>query len=277
MIDRAERSLQGRSHGMARTKLRRQRGGVRYNRVVMTITRRELLLGSAASALAVAKGRGIKVGVTDWNLKLPSQIEALAMAKRIGFEGIQISLGRTPFQGKLPLSNSRTQLLYQAEAMKTDVAINATCLDILHVNFLKSDKLAEQWISEGIEATKALDTQVMLLPCFNAGALETQQEKDRVADLLAGFGPAAEKAKVILAIENTLSAEDNARLIDRTKSKAVKVYYDTYNSHKAGFDIYKEIRWLTSKRMAQIHLKDAGYLGEGQIDFKKIIGVNPKA
>jgi sugar phosphate isomerase/epimerase len=230
-----------------------------------------LFSAAAAATHGFARGRGIKVGVTDWNLKMPSQIGALALAKRIGFEGIQISLGRQPVDGKLPLNHNRTQLLYQAEAMKVDIAINATCLDILHVNYLKSDKLAEQWISEGIEATKALDTQVMLLPMFGNGALETQQEKDRVADILQGFGPQAEKAKVILALENTLSAEDNARILDRTKSKAVKVYYDTYNSHKGGFDIYKEIRWLTSKRIAQIHFKDKGYLGEGDVDFNRVL------
>jgi L-ribulose-5-phosphate 3-epimerase len=238
---------------------------------MIATTRRQLFASLAFTGAAFAKGRGIKVGVTDWNLKMASQIGALAMAKRIGFEGIQISLGRQPVDSKLPLSHSRTLLLYQAEAMKTDITINATCLDILHVNYLKSDKLAEQWISEGIEATKALDAQVMLLPMFGKGALETQEEKDRVADILRGFGPLAEKAKVILALENTISAEDNARIMDRTKSKAVKVYYDTYNSHKGGFDIYKEIRWLTSKRIAQIHFKDKGYLGEGEVDFNRVL------
>jgi L-ribulose-5-phosphate 3-epimerase len=237
---------------------------------MMSLNRRQLLFGAAALP-ALAKGRGIKVGVTDWNLKMASQTGALSVAKRIGFEGIQISLGRQPVDGKLPLTHSRTQLLYQAEAMKTDIAINATCLDILHVNYLKSDKLAEQWISEGIEATKALDAQVMLLPMFGKGALETQEEKERVADILRGFGPLAEKAKVILALENTISAEDNVRIMERSKSKAVKVYYDTYNSHKAGFDIYKEIRWLTSKRIAQIHFKDKGYLGEGEVDFNRVL------
>lgn len=235
-----------------------------------TTTRRQLLFGTAATAL-FAKGRGIKVGVTDWNLQMRSDVKALALAKRIGFEGIQISLGRQPVDGKLPLNHSRTQLLYQAESMKVDIAINATCLDILHVNYLKSDKLAEQWISEGIEATKALETQVMLLPMFGKGIPQSQEEKDRVADILRSFGPQAEKAKVILAMENTLSAEDNVRIMDRTKSKAVKVYYDTYNSHKGGFDIYKEIRWLTSKRIAQIHFKDKGYLGEGEVDFNRVL------
>ncbi len=236
-----------------------------------TISRRELLLAPSAAPFALAKGRGIKVGVTDWNLKLTGRPDALGVAKRIGFSGVQVSLGREPVGGKLPLSNTRTQAMYQSESMKLDMPINGTCLDILHVNYLKNDKLGQQWVSEGIEATKALDVQVMLLPFFGKGALETQQEKDYVADILRELAPAAEKAKVILAIENTISAEDNARILDRVKSKAVRIYYDVGNSHRAGFDIYKEIRWLTSKRIAQVHLKDQGYLGEGEIDFNRVL------
>jgi L-ribulose-5-phosphate 3-epimerase len=237
-------------------------------------SRRSFLLTAAAttaSAAAFARGRGVKIGVTDWNLRLASNPDAIKVAKRIGFAGIQISLGRQPRDGKLPLANSRTQGLYQAESMTQNLPINGTCLDILHVNYLKNDKLGLQWVSEGIEATKALDVQVMLLPFFGPGALETQAEKEYVGDALRELAPAAEKAKVILAIENTISAEDNVKIMERSKSKAVKVYYDVYNSYKAGFDVYKEIRWLTSKRIAQVHFKDKGYLGEGDLDFNKIL------
>ncbi|MBS1832480.1 MAG: sugar phosphate isomerase/epimerase [Acidobacteria bacterium] len=242
------------------------------------LSRRRLLHLSAAAAatsasrtLLFARGRGIRVGVTDWNLRLASRPEALGLAKRIGFAGIQVSLGRQPSRGKLLLADSKMQLLYQAESMKTEMPINATCLDILHVNFLKSDKVALQWVAEGIEATKGLEAQVMLLPFFNQGAIETQAEKEYVADALRELAPTAEKAKVILALENTLSAADNAWILDRTKSKAVQVYYDTYNSQKAGYDIYKEIRWLTAKRIAQVHFKDKGYLGEGEVDFNRVV------
>lgn len=226
---------------------------------------------SASRSLLLARGRGIRVGVTDWNLKLASRPEALGLAKRIGFAGLQVSLGRFSVRGRLPFSDTKTQLLYQAEAMKTEMPINATCLDILHINFLKSDKMALQWVAEGIEATKGLETQVMLLPFFNQGAIETQAEKEYVADALRELAPMAEKSKVVLALENTLSAADNAWIMDRTKSKAVKVYYDTYNSQKAGYDIYKEIRWLTAKRIAQVHFKDKGYLGEGEVDFNRVV------
>ena len=112
----------------------------------------------------------------------------------------------------------------------------------------------------------------MLLPFFGKGAMETPQERETVADMLRELGPEAEKSGVILGLENTNSAEDNARILDRARSKAVLVYYDVGNSTRNGFDVVKEIRWLGPKRICQFHLKDnPNYLGEGKIDFPTVL------
>ena len=236
----------------------------------MPLTRRALLALTATAALA--KSHSLKFAVTDWNLKQTGQVAALATAKRIGFAGVQISLGRTPIDGHLPLTNRKTQLDYMSESQKLNFPIVSTCLDILHINYLKNDKLGQQWLREGIAATAALGVEVMLLPFFGKGAIESKDEQETVADILAEIGPEAEKSKVILGIENTIGADDNIRILERAKSKAVRVFYDTGNSAGKGFDVYREIRTLGSKRICQIHLKDnPHYLGEGPIDFAKVL------
>ena len=111
----------------------------------------------------------------------------------------------------------------------------------------------------------------MLMPFFGKGALTTKEEMDYVGDLLRELGREAEKAKVMLGLEDTISAEDNVRIMDRSRSKAVKTYYDVGNSLNAGFDIFKEMNWLGGKRICQIHLKDKGYLGDGKIDFALVL------
>jgi len=115
----------------------------------------------------------------------------------------------------------------------------------------------------------------MLLPFFGKGALATHAEMDYVGDVLKDLAREAEKAGVILALENTISAEDNVRIMDRAASKALQVYYDVGNSTRGGFDILKEMRWLGKERICQIHLKDdpKSYLGEGQIDFPGVLKV----
>ena len=244
----------------------------------MRLSRRQFFAAGAGLGLGAAqKARsksldGLRIGVTDWNLKLSGKIEALRLAKRVGFEGVEISLGRTPVDGKLALDNSELQKQYLTEASKLNIALAGTCLNILHVNYLKNDKLGQKWLGDGIPITKKLNAQVMLLPFFGKGAPETPREKDYVGDILREFGPEAEKAGVILGLEDTLSAEDNVRIMERSRSRAVKVFYDVGNSTRAGYDILKEIPWLGTDRIGQFHLKDnPHYIGEGTVDFPAVI------
>lgn len=221
-------------------------------------------------ALWAAKSK-LRIGVTDWNLRQAGKIEAIALAARLGFEGVEVSLGRKPVDGRLPLDNPELQRQYLAAAKQHRIALAGTCLDILHDNYLKSDKLGLKWIADGIPITKTLKARVMLLPFFGKGALQTQAEFDYVGDALRELAPAAEKAGVILALEDTISARDNVRIMERSRSKAVKTYYDVGNSTNNGFDPVQEIPWLGASRIAQIHLKDRGYIGEGKIDFPAVM------
>ena len=241
------------------------------------MTRRTAITTTAAalvpSGLWAAKQKlaGLKIGVTDWNLDLTGKLEAVALAKTLGFAGVQVSIGRKLQDGKLPLADPQVQEQYLAEAKKNNIALASTCLDILHDNYLKNDPLGKKWVAESIPITKKLRAQVVLLPFFGKGALKTTEEKDYVADVLKELAPEAQKSGVVLGLENTISAEDNVRILDRVKSKALSVYYDVGNSTSNGFDVVKEIRWLGKDRICQVHLKDKGYLGEGKIDFPAVI------
>lgn len=215
-----------------------------------------------------------RVGVTDWNLGLEGKIEAVQLAARLGFEGIQISCGVGT--ERLPLADPDLQKRYLEEAAKNRIALPSTCLNILHRNYLKSDPLGRRWVADSIPITKAVKAELVLLPFFGAdrGALQTRQEMDLVGDILKDIAPEAEKQGVILALEDTISAEDNVRIMERSKSKAVQVYYDVGNSTNNGFDIYKEMRWLGKDRICQIHLKDGNtLLGQGKIDMRHVAEV----
>ena len=246
--------------------------------VTSRVSRRRVLAGLAFGfpAARSARGRslsGLKVGVTDWNLRQTGKIEAVALARSLGFDGVEVSLGREPVGDKLPLDNPEIQQVYLAEAAKAGTSLAGTCLDILHRNYLKNDKLGQKWLADGIPITAKLKAKVMLLPFFGKGALETRQEMDYVGDVIREVAGEAAKANVILGLENTISAEDNVRIMERTRSDAVKTYYDIGNSTRAGFDIVKEIRWLGGDRICQFHLKDDPkfYLGEGPIDFRAVM------
>lgn len=241
-----------------------------------TLTRRQWLGSLAATALdapsAFAAREKLRIGITDWNLLLGADPKSLPLAAQLGFEGVQVSCGRKLVDGKLPLDNPELIASYLQLSKENGIPIDGTCVDRLHDNGLKSDKLAPKWVSDAIRITKELHTKVLLLPFFGKWALTNKAEMDYTGDALRDIAPEAEKAGVILGIEDTISAQDNVRMIERARSKHVMVYYDVGNSTEAGFDIVREIRWLGKERICQFHLKDnPHYLGEGNIDFEPVM------
>ena len=240
------------------------------------ITRRTLLQFAASAglggSLAGGAARNVSIGVTDWNLGLGANPDALPLAARIGFEGVQISFGRRIVNGKMPLDAPEIISRYLSLSSEYKIPINGTCVDKLHDNGLKNDKLAIKWVLDSIRLTSALKTKVLLLPFFGMCAIQNQAEGNAAGDALREIAPEAEKAGVLLGIEDTISAENNVRIMDRAKSKNVSVYYDIGNSTQAGFDVVKEIRWLGKDRICQFHLKDnPHYLGEGSISIPRVI------
>ncbi|MCX6627656.1 MAG: sugar phosphate isomerase/epimerase [Candidatus Solibacter sp.] len=236
------------------------------------MTRREILAAALAAPLAKAAPAKIPIGVTDWNLRLSAQPEAIPLAAQLGFDGIQISCGRRLVDDKMPLDNPEVIARCLVLSKQHKISIHGTCADRLHENGLKSDPLAVRWVRDSIRLTHAIGTRVLLLPFFGKWAILTRQEMDYTGDALRELAPEAEKADVVLGLENTNSAEDNVRIMDRARSRNVQVYYDVGNSTNNGFDILKEIRWLGKDRICQIHLKDnPNYLGEGKIQFVPVM------
>jgi sugar phosphate isomerase/epimerase len=236
------------------------------------LTRRGFLAASLASPLLAAKPSGLKIGVMDGVLRLSAKPEAVGVAKSLGLEGLQVTLGRSMDGERLPLEDRDLQAAYVAESKKHGLALDATYIDILHVNCLKEDPLARKWVQKGIEITKNLNAGILMTVFFGKCSVLNRQELDYVADVFKEMAPVAEKAGIILGFENVLNAEDNARALDRVASKAFKIYYDVGNStNQVGADAANEIRWLGRERICQFHFKDKGYLGEGKVNFTEIL------
>ena len=241
------------------------------------LDRRTLLTGAAALTLTAKSLLGVdaprfRIGITDWNLFLDADPQAIPAAKSLGFAGVQVSCGRKLVDGKMPMDNPDVLERYRSLARQNGVVIDGTCVDRLHDNGLKSDPLAPKWVSDAIRLTNALQTKVLLVPFFGRWALTTRAEMDYVGDAVRELAPEAEKAGVLLGLEDTISAEDNVRIMERSRSKNVLVYYDVGNSTQAGFDPVKEIRWLGKDRICQVHLKDNPHLlGEGTINFDGVV------
>jgi sugar phosphate isomerase/epimerase len=240
-------------------------------------TRRAFLKEAAATTLAARALHArssipLNIGVTDWNLNLGANPEAVTKARQLGFPGVQVSFGRQLAGNKMPVDNPASIAQYLSLSKQTGVILDATCVDRLHDNGLKNDPLALRWVSDSIRLTRDLQAKVLLLPFFGRCAIKSDVELQYVGNALRELAPEAEKSEVTLGIEDTISAEDNVRIMELSRSNAVKVYYDVGNSTQNGFDVVKEIRWLGKDRICQFHFKDnPHFLGEGTIRFAPVV------
>jgi L-ribulose-5-phosphate 3-epimerase len=211
------------------------------------------------------------IGACDWSIGKAGDPSGLALAKEIGLDGLQVSLGSEA--NDLHLRKPGMQLKYREAAQKSGMKILSLAIGELNNIPYKSDPRTIEWVSDSIDVCRAMDCQVVLLAFFHLndlkgdapGTAETVRRLREVA-------PKAEKAGVILGIESWLSAEEHMDIIERVGSPAIKVYYDVANSEKMGYDIYREIRWLgRQKQICEFHMKENGaVLGQGRIDFKKV-------
>jgi sugar phosphate isomerase/epimerase len=246
------------------------------------ITRRQMMVGTARAAAGLAvtcscaplaeqekAPAGFKLAVCDWTIGKKTDPGSFEVAKRIGLDGVQVDFGSG--ENRLPLFDEELQQTMLKEARRRKMEIASLAMGVLNNVPYKSDMRAERWVRQGIEVAEAMEVKVILLAFFGAGDLRNdEQGTARVVQRLRQIAPDAEMAGVTLGIESWLSAEQHIDIIERVGSRAVKVYYDVANSHKAGYDIYKEIRQL-GPLICEFHAKDYDNLyGKGSIDFKEV-------
>ena len=63
----------------------------------------------------------------------------------------------------------------------------------------------------------------------------------KVIDRLKKLAPKAEKYGLTIGLETWLNKEEHMYILDSVGSNSVKVYYDTANMLRKGYDIYNEI------------------------------------
>jgi sugar phosphate isomerase/epimerase len=217
---------------------------------------------------ADADSRKFKIGACEWSLR-KSDPSCFDVAKEIGLDGVQVDFGN--LSNGLHLRKPEVQKAYINAAKRTGLEIASLAMAVLNSVPLKSEPCSALWVLDAIEAAKALNVKVILIAQFGNGDLYKDKKGiDSTVAVLKELAPRAEKAGIILGIENYLSAEENLDIIRRVGSKAVQVYYDVGNSTDKGYDLYKEIRMLKGQ-ICEIHFKDNGFmLGKGRIDFKKV-------
>jgi len=241
------------------------------------ITRRTFLKGTAAAVAgaAVASKRVMaEEGKAVPKIRVSSCSVGFDDGKKAGLEGVEIGVGGAA--EKLRIADPQFREEQKKKMKETGLVVSSFMMGLLNSEPLASDPRGPAWLEQSIEGAKDLKAQVILVAFFGKGSLlEGRKVKtadvDVVVERLKAAAPKAKEAGVILGIENTLDAKQNAEILDRIGSPAVKVYYDCYNLQGQGYDVAAEIRFLKD-RIAIFHFKNGGeYLDNGKLKFEPIV------
>lgn len=248
----------------------------------MKHTRREWLLGvtsgavglatavRAKRALAAGGADWVKVAMCDWSMGCVDP-RAFALGKEIGLDGVEVSIGSV--QNKLWLREPEMQKKYLEAGRRHGMTTPSVAMGLLNDVPLMSEPRAAIWVADTIDVAAKLGAKVILVAFFGKGELREDSKDDvrRVTEALQELAPRAEKAGVILGLENYVSAEGNLKIIEQVKSKNVQIYYDVFNANHKGYDVVREIKLLGKERVCQVHFKEGGnYLGSGKIDWRAV-------
>jgi sugar phosphate isomerase/epimerase len=232
----------------------------------MVMSRRDFVKQAAiVSAFTAAHARAqpadplpIRVGMTDWNLGRRGDVTKVALAREIGLDGIQVSL-TFPTDGSPHLRDPKTQAEFKRAALENGIQICSLAIGSpgksrlpLHTN-----PAAAILLVEAVEVARNIGTTNILLPILGDSHIhmENQQEVETFVAMMKEVARYAEKAGVVVAIEDWISAEDNIRLLDAIGSDFVGVYYDARNIKSKVHDPYGEPKRL-GKRIHQVHVKN---------------------
>ncbi len=212
-----------------------------------------------------------QIGACDWSIGNKSNLGSIEMARQIGLDGAQLSLGLK--ENNMHLRQREVQKAYKTLAKIFNVGFTGLGIGELNQYPYKSDSQTDVWVGDSIDVAKALDIPVILIAFFAKGDLKNDSKgTEAVIEKFKDVIPKAEKMGITLGIESWLSAEEHMYIIDKVGSPNLKVYYDVANSEKMGYDIYEEILWLGKQnQICEFHFKENGaLLGRGKVDFQKV-------
>ena len=216
----------------------------------------------------------VRVGMTDWNLGKRGDITKIALARELGLDGIQVSL-TFPTDGSPHLRQPETQVAFKRAALENGVQICSLAIGNPGKSRLPfhTNPASAILLVEAVEVARSIGTTNILLPILGDSHIDmaSQPQVDTFVAMMKEVARYAEKAGVVIGLEDWISAADNLRLLDAIGSDAVGVYYDARNIKAKVHDPYGEPAML-GKRIHQVHVKNGQQLMRDpeQLDWPRL-------
>ncbi len=217
-----------------------------------------------------------RVAVCDWMILKRQKLGAIQLTKDIGADGVEVDMGslgdRETFDNQLAKPEVRQQFL--DEASRLNLEICSLAMSGFYAQSFATRPTVPRMVQDCIDTMQAMNVKVAFLPLGVLGDLVKHPElRPAIVERLQAAGKQAEKAGVVIGIEEALDAGSEVRLLGEVGSPAIKSYFNFASALQNGRDLHAELRTLGKDRICQIHCtnQDGVWLeNDPKIDLPKV-------
>lgn len=219
-----------------------------------------LSMASACRTLGMCEGSGIKLGVFDATLPKGNtkSAKALYLAKSLLLDGVQVSSSNKDYYKEFFSKDLLAEYKFAIKDTGMEIASVAPT-GFNGAPFVATENSVE-YLKSAIDAAAELGAPALLIPFYGSARLNENGKPIKeefvkpLVERMKIAAPYAEEKNVLICMENSISAEDNKRIIDAVGSSHLKVYFDTFNFQYYGFPSLESIYSLKGY-IGQVHVK----------------------
>lgn len=231
---------------------------------------------SCATAQSSNNKQRYKVAVCDWMILKRQKLGSFALAAEIKADGIELDMGglgnRPTFDSKLGDPIERQKFLDKSKEL--NVGISSIAMSGFYAQSFAKRETIVPMIEDCVKAMKDMKVKVAYLPLGTESDLVKNPElRPVIIERLKWAGKQVGKIGGVIAIETSLDATEEKKLLEEIDSKYIKSSFNFANAVDNGRDIVSELKILGKKHLAQIHASNTDKVwleNDTAIDMPKI-------
>lgn len=231
---------------------------------------------SCATAQSSNNKQRYKVAVCDWMILKRQKLGSFALAAEIKADGIELDMGglgnRPTFDSKLGDPIERQKFLDKSKEL--NVGISSIAMSGFYAQSFAKRETIVPMIEDCVKAMKDMKVKVAYLPLGTESDLVKNPElRPVIIERLKWVGKQVGKIGGVIAIETSLDATEEKKLLEEIDSKYIKSSFNFANAVDNGRDIVSELKILGKKHLAQIHASNTDKVwleNDTAIDMPKI-------
>ena len=252
-----------------------KRSCIKITAIVFTVVFAGTFNSCVSAQSSNAKER-YKIAVCDWMILKRQKLGSFALAKEINADGIELDMGglgaRPTFDSKLGDPVERQKFLDKSKEL--GVGISSIAMSGFYAQSFAKRETVKLMIEDCIKAMKNMNVKVAYLPLGTQCDLVKNPElRPEVVKRLKWAGKQVGKIGGVIAIETSLNATEERKLLEEIGSKNIKSSFNFANALDNGRNISVELKILGKKYLAQIHASNTDKVwleNDKAIDMPKI-------